>query len=124
MAEGVRLTLPCYLSAHQGISQTNSFQANPRQFCLDTEVKWDQHLGSLGPHHTPIPLIALRVPFAIRHAPSEYTISIVVFSGAATTGSSAGVFMVLDVDWSGGGGFEVETKDGFEMNPTDGFDGM
>ena len=33
--------------------------------------------------------------------------------------------MVLDVDWSGGGGgFEVETKDGFEMNPTDGFDGM
>jgi len=93
-----------------------------------------QYLGSLGPHHTPIPPTALGVPFAL-HAPSEYTISTVVFLGGAILGTcaggpSAGVVTVLDMDW--GGGFEVNTRDGlgvvtmagFEMNPTDGFDGV
>lgn len=43
------------------------------------------HLGSLGPHHTPIPPTALAVPFALQ-APSEYTISTIVFFGAAIFG--------------------------------------
>lgn len=41
------------------------------------------YLGSFGPHHTPMPATAATVPFAL-HAPSEYTISAVVFLGAAT----------------------------------------
>ena len=72
------------------------------------------YLGSFGAHHTPIPATAPRTPFPL-HAPSEYTISTVVFLGAAIlsgcTVCGAGVVMTVDMDW--GTGFETATVNGF-----------
>ena len=82
MVEGVRLTLPCYLSAHQGTSQIDSLCPNSISSLWTRRRKVARYLGSLGPHHTPMPPAALGVPFPL-HAPSEYTISTDVFLGAA-----------------------------------------
>ena len=55
-----------------------------------------------------MPATALGPPFPL-HAPSEYTISTVVFLGAAIlggwTGVGAGVIIAADMDW--GSGFET-----------------
>lgn len=68
------------------------------------------YLGSSGPHHTPIPATGLGRPFPL-HAPSEYTISTVVFLGAAIlrswAGPVAGVVTVLGAGWATGFGAEV-----------------
>jgi len=65
----------------------------------------DRFLGSFGAHHTPMPAVALRPPFPL-HAPSEYTISTVVFLGAAIlrgwTILGAGVGIAVDMDWGTG----------------------
>jgi len=64
-----------------------------------------RYLGSCGPHHTPIPATGLDPPFPL-HAPSEYTVSTVVFLGAAIlrgwTGLCAGVVIAVDTDWGAG----------------------
>jgi len=64
-----------------------------------------KYLGSCGPHHTPIPATAPGFPFPL-HAPSEHTISTVVFLGAAIlggwTGLGAGVAIDVDTVWGAG----------------------
>ena len=66
------------------------------------------YLGSSGAHHTPTPATARGPPFPL-HAPSEYTISTVVFLGAAILGGwtvlGAGVVIAVDMGW--GAGFEI-----------------
>ena len=74
-----------------------------------------QYLGSLGPHHTPIPATASGPPFDL-HAPSEYTMSVVAFFGAemigVRTGSGTTLATTLDIDR--GTGFKAVAGGGFD----------
>lgn len=78
-------------------------------------TKEAQYLGSLCPHHTPIPATALTPPFDL-HAPSEYTISVVVFLGAEITGirTGSGTAAVTTLDIDLGTGFETGIGGGFD----------
>ena len=73
-----------YLSAPQDTSPICSLNTNlvsPDAYNREETL----YLGSLGPHQTPTPAVAPRAPLDL-HAPSEYTISTVVFLGAAILG--------------------------------------
>ena len=100
VAGDVRSVLPCCLFADQGTALRGSLQTNQTS-CSEGRRGGKTYLGSFGPHHTPMPATALSVPFAL-HAPSEYTMSMVVFLGAAIrggwTGFGVGVVRILDVD--------------------------
>lgn len=99
----VQSTPLCCSFDHRDIFQIGSLVTNLFNSYGAQQMGESSYLGSLGPHHTPIPATALGPPFPL-HAPSEYTISAAVFFGAAILGGcagpGAGVVTVLGAGWA------------------------